>query len=222
MTSRLHYLAALIGVATLAACGSAPDSSGDNVASLGTTTTTDTGEESPDSSTPDSVDPEDAFNAYAQCMRDEGVDLPDPQVVSADAAGGGNGGRIIVNSEAAAESPAPGGTVIDFAGEEFQAAEKICRPILDDAFGDIEIDPEVLAEQREQMLNFAECMREQGIDYPDPIFSDDGGVTIGVGSADDRDLPFDPESDEWQAASEACGDFLAGGFVGAPIAQGGE
>ena len=31
---------------------------------------------------------------------------------------------------------------------------------------------------REQMLEFTECMREQGIDMPDPVFDDEGGFSV--------------------------------------------
>ena len=38
--------------------------------------------------------------------------------------------------------------------------------------GDFEIDPEREAEMREELLAFSECMREHGIDMPDPVFSE--------------------------------------------------
>ena len=58
------------------------------------------------------------------------------------------------------------------------AAMEECQPLLENARGAIEMDPEQEAEMREQMLEFTECMREQGIDMPDPVFSDDGGFTV--------------------------------------------
>ena len=50
--------------------------------------------------------------------------------------------------------------------------------MLENARGAMEIDPEQEAEMREQMLEFTECMREQGIDMPDPVFGDDGGFSV--------------------------------------------
>jgi hypothetical protein len=52
------------------------------------------------------------------------------------------------------------------------------------------------------MLAFAECMREHGIDFPDPQF--DGGAVMVGGPG------IDPEDPEFQAAQEACGELLPG------------
>ena len=58
---------------------------------------------------------------------------------------------------------------------------------MEDAVGEIEIDPEQQAEMQEEMLEFAECMREHGIDMPDPVFGDDGRVEVGIGGPDGED-----------------------------------
>lgn len=49
---------------------------------------------------------------------------------------------------------------------------------------------------------FAECMREQGIDYPDPILDPDGNYVF-----DDPQLQ-DVPAEQLDAAMEACGDLL--------------
>jgi hypothetical protein len=68
--------------------------------------------------------------------------------------------------------------------------------------GEIELDPEQEAEMREQLLEFAECMRDHGIDMPDPVFEDNGRVTMSA-EAGER---FEPGDDEaFEAASEECG-----------------
>jgi len=54
------------------------------------------------------VELEDSLLAYAQCMRSHGVDMPDPDLSS-------NGGIIDLGARD---------------GEEFEAADKECRPIL--------------------------------------------------------------------------------------------
>jgi hypothetical protein len=59
---------------------------------------------------------QDAMVAFARCMRDNGVDMPDPEP------GAGGGFRIRVGT---------GG--IDHESPQFQAAEKKCRPIMADA-----------------------------------------------------------------------------------------
>ena len=40
---------------------------------------------------------------------------------------------------------------------------------------------------QEQALAFAQCMREHGIDMPDPQFGNDGnGATVGIGDGERR------------------------------------
>ena len=55
----------------------------------------------------------------------------------------------------------------------FEEADKACRHFLDDLVqdGGGPID----AEAQDRMLKFAECMREHGVDMPDPEFSGGGG-----------------------------------------------
>src|SRR5688500_4001454 len=88
-------LAAVAMAGVLAACGSSADNGSDGddgVASLGSTTTSPDGEEQ---TTETSVDPQEAMLAYTECMRDEGIDMPDP-VMSED----GSGGGMVITREA--------------------------------------------------------------------------------------------------------------------------
>ncbi len=66
-----------------------------------------------------------------------------------------------------------------------------------------------VADTEEQLLGFAECMREQGIDFPDPVVDLDGNIDIAL--PDD----FDPADtgDIFDAAQE-CQEFLEGVAVG--------
>ena len=69
-----------------------------------------------------------------------------------------------------------------------------------------------------QALAFAQCMRDHGVDMPDPQFGGGpggGGMTIAIGGPDSD---IDPGSAEFQAAQEACGSAF--GF--APGAEGGD
>jgi hypothetical protein len=70
---------------------------------------------------------------------------------------------------------------------------------------------------QEAFLAFAKCMRDHGIDMPDPQFSgDDGGFNVSIGSPDGGadDAPMiDFNSDEFKEANEACGGPDGGGFV---------
>ena len=146
---------------------------------------------SPSAAAPEeSLDPEAAMLAFAQCMRDNGIDMPDPEV-------NGEGG---VTFGFAAR---PGAGTDDM--DKLEAAHAACEKYLPKGGPDgrpMEIDPEM----EQAMLDFARCMRELGIDFPDPEFGN-GFVKIGPGGEGPN---FDPSSDEFQSAQEACGELLPG------------
>ena len=140
-----------------------------------------------------SLDPEAAQLAFAECMRDHGIDMPDPET-----SGGAGGGAVRIGG---------GGEDRD----EFQAAMEDCDHFLEQAGAFRgEMDPEML----DRMVEFAQCMREHGIDMPDP--NADGGIMIqrnDNGSATNGNgVNIDPESEEFQAAQEACRPILGDDF----------
>ena len=152
-----------------------------------------------------SIDPEEAMQAFAACMREHGIDI---QVATAADGGTAVGGEVRVSG------PRPGDPAQPGTGpgnqEDFQAAEEACRDLLPaGGMGDpnATMDPELA----DQLLEFAQCMRDHGIDMPDPQFSG-GGVTVQIGGEGGEGI--DPQSDEFQAAQEACGDVLPGGGPG--------
>ena len=119
---------------------------------------------------------------FAQCMRENGIDFPDPQ---ADAGPG-------LNKVGEGSTP-----------EEIRAAERACEKYRKD------IKPPELSEEQQQefkqaALEHARCMREHGIDFPDPTFSEDGGAQVRIGPGG-----VDPEDDDFKAAEKACGDKLS-------------
>lgn len=72
----------------------------------------------------------------------------------------------------------------------------------------------VAVDSSEALLAFAACMRENGVDMADPTFDADGNTTGGLFGPDSN---IDPQSDEFQAAQEACGSILEGvQFGGGP------
>jgi hypothetical protein len=167
----------------LAACGtSTGNSSGDTLASLegsGTdsTATVDT-----------QVEAEEAAIAFAQCMRNNGIEIDDPTVDedgSVDFFGGG----------------APP-TDLDPQSEQFQTALDECGDLIEGAALGVAgfDDPEI----QDQALALTTCLREQGIDVPDIDFS--GGVPAGPPPGVDFDDP------EFQAAFELCQEET--GFAG--------
>jgi hypothetical protein len=158
---RIH-LTALIAVAgcSLAACG-------------GDDGTPAAGAERPDQST------RQAMADFAQCMRENGVDVPDP--------GSGERGTVEISGDP----------------EDLREAEEACGELR----GQIEppeLSEEQKAEMKESALAHARCMREQGIDFPDPQFNADGGAMVQIGPGSGIDF----EDPDFRAAQEACRDEL--------------
>jgi hypothetical protein len=128
---------------------------------------------------PSEAEFERAREAFAQCMREQGIDFPDP----------GSGGPV----------------QIDAPPEKLREAEKACAKYRED------IEPPELSEEQQQefkeaALAHARCMREHGIDFPDPTFSEDGGAQIRIPRGEG-----DPEDDpQFREAQEACQDKLGG------------
>lgn len=135
---------------------------------------------------------EEALLAFSQCMRDEGIDIPDP-TVDADGnvrlgfrggAGGGAGGAV--DREALRAGFAACGELIEGVAQRFRQVDQTAR--------------------EDQLLAFAQCVRDNGYeDMPDPdvtaLGPGQGGGPFGQLARDDPDF---------QAAAEACQDLLAG------------
>ena len=111
-----------------------------------------------------------------------GIDFPDPRF-------GGGGGLF------------GGGLAgLDFMSSDFLDAMESCQSFLSAL--QPELNPEQQAEQREQEVAFARCMREQGLDFPDP--DPTTGFSLGAFRGDDGGLVFDPFSSEFLVASSTC------------------
>jgi hypothetical protein len=172
------------------------------VATLGDDATTTT----EGSSANNEKDFRDALVDYSQCMRDHGVDMPDPTFDDS----GGGGMAVMVGP---GEGPDPDDAT-------FKAAETACKPILDEAQKYApRMSPEDEAKMRDQALKFAQCMREKGFDIPDPTFDDEGGMKIerhraGDGSAPDSEPSASAPDPQFQEAAKECGaeNGLTGGF----------
>jgi hypothetical protein len=190
----LATLTAVVAALALAACGGSAEPGGSQVAALddGGQTATETGSATTSSST----DPQDVLLEFAQCMREHGIDVPDP-----DFSGGGPGGGLF-------------GGEIDPDDPDFQAAQQACQPILQQIQGQFsEEDRQAL---EDTLLEFAQCMRGHGVDVPDPDFSG-GGPGGGDGGPFGGEI--DPDDPDVQAAMEACQDILqdiGGPFGGGP------
>jgi hypothetical protein len=144
--------------------------------------------------------PEDAFLDYARCMREHGVDMPDPDT------SGGNG---VVTFSAGAVGE---GGKLDPESNKFEEAHEACKDLMGDA-GPQNMSPEQQQEMQDQALAFSRCMREHGVNMPDPTFGAKGEMMMKIGPDDG----LDPEDPKFQDAQQACGSaFGPGGGKGGP------
>jgi hypothetical protein len=162
-----------------AACGGSPDSGG--VATLGGDGAN---RQQPGSGGTTGKDPQEAALEFAKCMREHGVDMPDPEVDSKGRM------RITVGSAGGKGGPDP---------KKRQEAQQACGHLMrGGGDGPGRVDPRA----QDAMLAFARCMREHGIDMPDP--TGDGLVfnsRAGQGP--------DPRSSKFKEAERACDHHLA-------------
>lgn len=152
----------------LSACGS--DDGGSGVASAGGA-----GAEASASASPSqSLSAEDAQLEFARCMRENGVDVPDP----------GSGDQKAMRLGKGTDRT------------KLQGALEKCQQWLQAGgkMPDLK-DPKV----RDQFVKLAQCMREHGVDIPDP--GPDGQFKLPTGDIDPGAL---------QKAREACKGVMPG------------
>ena len=115
---------------------------------------------------------------FAQCMREEGINFPDPTF---DIDGNPQFDNLEIDNE-----------------EEFERAFENCEDILRNALPEqFDLDPEVEAALVDASLEFSQCMRDQGIDFPDPKPGEFGFFAF-------RDADIDFSSEDVQEAFEIC------------------
>ncbi|MEV4137886.1 hypothetical protein AB0J72_37655 [Dactylosporangium sp. NPDC049742] len=160
---------------TAAGCGKARG--GDNgVASAGGTPTASASAGSGNQPRDPAKDQENMLK-YAQCMREHGIDMPDPQFE-------GGGVRMML----------PQGT--DKA--KVDAANAECKQYMPNGGQPMKADPEM----QERMRKYSQCMRENGVpEFPDP--GEDGGIRFEGGQGSN----LDPGSEAFKKADQACQQF---------------
>jgi hypothetical protein len=133
----------------------------------------------------------DAGLKFARCMRENGIDMPDPQ---ASGTGGPGEGEDTLGH-------------IDPSDPGFKQAEQACSKYLQGGLGvqptkDGLKKPGDDPEAEAALLKVARCMREQGIDFPDPR---NGAVNFPDS--------FDPDDPAFKQAQEKCkfGEFPSPG-----------
>jgi len=135
------------------------------------------------------MDPEEAMLRWAQCMRDHGVDVPDP-----------DDGRVAVDGSGVAP-------------EQLEAAETACEEWQRMAEPEDGGTP-LTAEEKQTFLDHAQCMRDRGWNVPDPTF--DGGrveqkFRRGAEAAPGDPAPGDPRFEkDLEECAEVAGLELPG------------
>jgi hypothetical protein len=157
-TARRRILGAVAVVAALVALSACADATeGDGVASAGGQPNPATPAETEDGAP---LDEDTQALAFAGCMRDNGVDMPDP--------GPGQEG-LAEAFQAIAE---------DYGRETMDRAMAACEDLMPQYSSEEEHSEDV-------MLDLAECLRDQGLDVSDQPFDDAhaGDVDVGEFSA---------------------------------------
>ena len=126
---------------------------------------------------------------FARCMREQGVDVPDPQP-----------GRGVVIAGPSSGSAAAA-----------RRAEERCGKHLD-AVPPPRLSDEQKSDMRQRALAHARCMRAHGVDFPDPTFDENGGAQVKIGEG------FDPTDPRVRRAESQCAK-QGGGPVGGPAAR---
>ncbi|HEX2110236.1 MAG TPA: hypothetical protein VHF67_01670 [Gaiellaceae bacterium] len=174
-------LAALALTLALSACGGGGEGgAGNEVASLGDSSSE--GREGSQASD-DAEDRREGALKFAQCMREHGIDHPDPD----------ENGLFRIEPEQG----------LDPQSAKFREASEACEKYLAEMGPPPELSEEDRKNMQEQMLAFAKCMREQGIDMPDPKFDGEGGGFVFEFGAEG----FDPSDPKYREAEQACREY---------------
>lgn len=201
---------AVLSVALLGACGSEETASAD-VPSL-------SGDDGAAATTTTPIDAEEAAQQFVACVREEGIDVADPEV--------GQDGAVDLRSIFESAD-------VDPRSDEFREVQDACGDLLADA--GLGRNDDQQAERQESTLAFSACLRGEGLEVSDLAAGGpgggggaggeapaaDGGTPPsrperggGQGSEADRTtflaeaMGLDPEDPEVTAAFETCSDEL--------------
>ncbi|MGI5165702.1 hypothetical protein ACQEU3_15210 [Spirillospora sp. CA-253888] len=138
---------------------------------------------------------------FAKCMRANGIDMPDPA----------DDGRVEMRQSAKPAQGADGGEA------EMKRAQDKCRHLLPDGGKPRKLDAKTLAQVRAH----AKCMREHGIDMPDPDENGRVTVTRRKGEKDDGPSLDGPDNPKFREADKACRKLLPDGGKGGVVGESG-
>jgi hypothetical protein len=143
------------------------------------------GANSPGASPSASLDPEEQQRRFTQCMRDHGVDMPDPD----------SDGRVRITASGGPDDKTEQAVQ---ACQQYLPAGKLATPD---------------AATMEAFRQYAQCMREHGVDIPDPDAGGGGGFSVKKGGPSGGTTGgggFSQDDPAFKAADEACKDKLPG------------
>jgi hypothetical protein len=183
-----------IAALVAAACSGGGSGGGDGVASIDAD---DSGGASGDVEA-QATSPEQQLLDYVACLREQGLDIPDPQV-DAD-------GNLVLNPEELFQGEDRSQAEIDRFAEDLQEAQGVCGEPPEGAIGGFDHGGDQ-TDFEDALLVFAQCMREAGVDIPDPDFSSPGGQAAFFGEF--HRLENDPAFEPCQ--QEAFGPLGSGG-----------
>jgi hypothetical protein len=147
------------------------------------------GGSSPSSAKPAASTRSDSALAFSRCMREHGVkEFPNPEI---------SDGQATLR----VKNGGPGGLRVN--PQIMEAAQSACRHLLKGS--EPKLSPQEKVAREEQVLRFARCMREHGIDVH--ASTSGGGVQIGIQGRAGSGGP-NPESPAFQAAQKACQGLL--------------
>ena len=126
--------------------------------------------------------------AYARCMRQHNVNVPDPAA-----------GQTGWNPKPASARASP----------LWGAAWQACQHLLPAGYSPADAAP--TAQQLEQLRSYAVCMRAHGIDMSDPTPTGDTPLSGRLANATRAQVQNDPG---FKAAQAACKNKLPGGWLG--------
>jgi hypothetical protein len=134
-----------------------------------------------------STDRHEAELKYAKCMRDHGVDMPDPDP----------NGPLTMK-----------GNVGDQQNQ--MQAQEACKSFLPGGGNPPKMNPADVA----KLQKYAKCMRQHGFDMPDPDSKGQVTQTMGPNNGGDQAGTFavGPDNPQWAKADKACHKLLPSGM----------
>lgn len=174
---RLISAVALAGV-LVGGCSSGSEK-GEGVASLG----------GGEAATGPASSAEEQLLSYVKCLREQGLDVPDPEV-------DGDGKLVVKPGGSASADPAQRQAF----SAKYEAAQKVCGPPPPGMLGTS--TGQDASGLHDALLTFAKCMRSKGVDVPDPDPS-------GTGNAPSMLSGLDMNDPKVKAARDQCGKAFA-------------